>query len=204
MPKRVDHDERRREIAAAVARLAAERGLNDVSFREVAAEAGMSVALVQHYFGTKHNMLVGTLDLVSAAMGRRIEKGLARLDADATPFDRVREVATSFIPVDAETRQAMLVYHGFAGAALTDPALRSDGAFSGGRATIGFFAEQLAAAKGPNGAGGSIDPGRDALALLSLVLGLSLSVLLGQVTEKAALDILNHHLRRLEDPLSVG
>ena len=37
MPKQVDHEERRREIAAAVVRLAGERGLQGVTFREVAA-----------------------------------------------------------------------------------------------------------------------------------------------------------------------
>ncbi len=199
MPKRVDHAERRHQIAEAVAHLASTRGLHDVSFREVAAEAGMSVALIQHYFGTKHNMLVGTLDQVSADLGGRITRRLAALDTDAGPLDRVREVARSFIPVDAATRKAMLVYHGFAGAALTDPELRSADAFSQGRAVIEFVAEQLSTARGPNGAEPAVDDNREALALLALVLGLSLSVLLEQVSARAAIDALDHHLERFEN-----
>ena len=61
MAHRVDHEQRRREIATAVWRIAAERGLDSVSMREVAAEAGVSLRLVQYYFETKHNLLVLSL-----------------------------------------------------------------------------------------------------------------------------------------------
>ena len=82
VPKKVDHAQRRREISAAVVRLAARRGLQGVSFREVAAEAGVSVSLVQHYFGTKENLLLGTLDIQSAAMGEHVGRRLAGLGPD--------------------------------------------------------------------------------------------------------------------------
>ena len=197
MPKLVDHDERRRQIARAVTRLAAARGLQEVSFREVATEAGMSVALVQHYFGTKHNMLVGTLDLISAAMAERITQRLAQLGPHAGPLEQVREVAAAFIPVDAESRESMLVYHAFAGAALTDPELRTAGAFGQGRALLDLFAEQLSTTRAFDAEHPTIETDRDALALLSLVLGLSLSVLLEQITPQEAMDALDHQLLRL-------
>ncbi len=65
MPRVVDHEERRRQIATAVSDIAATRGLSDVSFREVAAQAGVSVSLVQHYFGDKANLLMTTLEIQS-------------------------------------------------------------------------------------------------------------------------------------------
>ena len=65
MPRVVDHEERRRQIATAVSDIAATRGLSDVSFREVAARAGVSVSLVQHYFGDKANLLMTTLEIQS-------------------------------------------------------------------------------------------------------------------------------------------
>src|SRR5690606_40101098 len=64
VPKRVDHEERRRLIAAAGRRIAADRGLEGVSLGEVAAEAGISKGLVQHSFPSKDAMLrcaTGTL-----------------------------------------------------------------------------------------------------------------------------------------------
>src|SRR5690349_11779245 len=41
VPKRVDHGERRRQIANALLRTAATRGLHNTGMREVAAEAGV-------------------------------------------------------------------------------------------------------------------------------------------------------------------
>ena len=74
----------------------------------------------------------------------------------------------------------MLVYHGFAAAALTDPALRASEMFTNGRGLIGFFATQLALIR-------TDDERRhlataDATGLLSLLLGLSIAVLLEQTT----------------------
>jgi AcrR family transcriptional regulator len=37
--------------------IVAERGLDDVSVREVASAAGVSIGTVQHYFRTKDDML---------------------------------------------------------------------------------------------------------------------------------------------------
>ena len=48
MPKLVDHHERRTLLAAALLRVAATRGLMDVSLRHVAAEAGVTAGMVQH------------------------------------------------------------------------------------------------------------------------------------------------------------
>jgi AcrR family transcriptional regulator len=46
VPKRVDHDERRRQLTDALLRIAGTRGLRAVTMREVAAEAGVSLRLV--------------------------------------------------------------------------------------------------------------------------------------------------------------
>ena len=89
----------------------------------------------------------------------------------------------------------MLVYHGFAAAALTDPALRASEMFTNGRGLIGFFATQLALIR-------TDDERRhlataDATGLLSLLLGLSIAVLLEQTTPDEAIAVLDAHLDRL-------
>ena len=48
MPKRVDHEERRQQIAEALLRTAAARGLHATGMREVGAEAGVSLRVVQY------------------------------------------------------------------------------------------------------------------------------------------------------------
>ena len=196
MPKVVDHDERRRHIATAVSDIAATRGLTDVSFREVAARAGVSVSLVQHYFGDKANLLRTTLEIQSEAMNAYIAERLADLGADPDPIDVLRTVARAFLPLDDASRRSMLVYHGFAAAALTDPALRGSDMFTNGRGLIDFFATQLAHIRTDDGRN-RLDPDADATGLLSLLLGLSIAVLLEQSTPADAIAVLDVHLDRL-------
>jgi len=195
MPRVVDHEERRRQIATAVSDIAATRGLSDVSFREVAALAGVSVSLVQHYFGDKANLLRTTLEIQSATMSAHIADQLAGLGTEPDPIDVLRTVARAFLPVDDVSRRSMLVYHGFAAAALTDPALRDSAMFTNGRGLIGFFATQLAHIR-TDDARASLATA-EATGLLSLLLGLSIAVLLEQTTAAEAITVLDAHLDRL-------
>lgn len=197
MPKKVDHDQRRGDIADAVARLAATEGLARISFREVAAEAGMSVANVQYYFGSKHDMLVGALDRQSAAIGTRILARLEALSPSAAPLEQIRAIVTAFIPADETSTAAMRVYHGFAGAAVADPTLRSAQAFADGRTLVATLADRLREAVLSLEVSPAIDPDREAASLLALVLGLSLCVLLDQMEADEATTHLDSHLRSL-------
>jgi AcrR family transcriptional regulator len=192
MPKIVDHDERRRMIAAAVTDIAATDGLGDVSFRAVADRAGVSVSLVQHYFGDKANLLQTTLRIQGEAMNVHIASKLAGLGPTPAPIAVLRAVAASFLPLDDVSRRSMLVYQGFAAAALTDETLRSSGMFADGRQLIDFFADQLTELRG-----NVSHTKEDATGLLSLVLGLSTSILLDQITPAEATAVLDRQLDRI-------
>lgn len=72
MPKIVDHEQRRREVAAAVLPLVARDGLAAVTLKSVAHDAGWSTGVVNHYFD-------GKADLISAA----VEYGLEGLMTEA-------------------------------------------------------------------------------------------------------------------------
>jgi len=56
--RRLDPDERRRQILACAVRLFGERPYAGVSTTDVAREAGVARGLVNHYFGTKHGLYV--------------------------------------------------------------------------------------------------------------------------------------------------
>lgn len=127
MPKRVDHDERRRQIAAAVWRIAADQGLDAVNMRDVAAEAGVSLRLVQYYFETKHNLLVLALRYLHE---RSEQRATARITATlaATPGTTstrvvLREVLMEFLPIDDEHRDTLRVYLAYYVRSLNDPEL---------------------------------------------------------------------------------
>ena len=198
MPKQVDHHQRRGEISAAVCRLAVRRGLAGVSFREVAAEAGVSVSLIQHYFGTKEQLLIDTVNLQSAALGASIMQRITDLDPAAAPLDRVRAVVAAFVPSDDESRDAMLLYLSFAAAALTDPALRDAEAFRSAFQLTNYLRGQLATAREQGQLAAGLDPDIEAQTQLALVLGMSLTVLLDGASSEAARRALDAHIDRLQ------
>ena len=104
MPKRVDHDQRRTLIADALVRVAAEQGLEAVSLRHVAAAAGVSSGMVQHYFRTKDEMMRFALDVVRERNQVRVTEAVARLGADPAPRDLLRTFFLSVLPLDPESR----------------------------------------------------------------------------------------------------
>ncbi|MGK5643087.1 TetR/AcrR family transcriptional regulator, partial [Streptomyces sp. URMC 126] len=79
MPKRVDHEERRRLIAEALWRIASSRGLEGASLRDVAAEAGISLGQLQHYFAGKDEMLVFALEHITGLAEARIRARILAL-----------------------------------------------------------------------------------------------------------------------------
>ena len=60
MPKVVDIDERRAELAAAAAQLIARAGVGAATMRDVAAEAGWTTGALTHYFADKRELLLFT------------------------------------------------------------------------------------------------------------------------------------------------
>ncbi|MFF5001128.1 TetR/AcrR family transcriptional regulator, partial [Streptomyces sp. NPDC000656] len=85
MPKRVDHEERRAQIAEALIQVAGRRGLHAVGMRDVAAEAGVSLRLVQYYFETKEKLLFYGLQHLTDRFTARVGARLAAAGAGAGP-----------------------------------------------------------------------------------------------------------------------
>jgi AcrR family transcriptional regulator len=104
MPKRVDPTERRAQIADALMRVAASQGLEAVSLRHVAAAAGATTGLVQHYFRTKDEMMLFALEVISGHMQARMEAAVAALGPSPAPRDLVRAMLTQLLPLDEERR----------------------------------------------------------------------------------------------------
>src|ERR1700712_2413233 len=121
MPKRVDHAVRRRQITEPGCRIPVKGGLTAATFREVAAEAGVSVRLVQYYFGTKDQLLLSTQQHVAE---RATMRALDRIEAAGdTPGDALRALLASFIPDDDESRENTLMFVALHTAGLVEPAL---------------------------------------------------------------------------------
>ena len=61
VPKIVDHDERREELARAAVRAIDRLGLEGATMREIAKEAGYSTGILGHYFESKDDIVLGAL-----------------------------------------------------------------------------------------------------------------------------------------------
>ncbi|MFW5417810.1 TetR/AcrR family transcriptional regulator [Nocardiopsis sp. CNT-189] len=134
MPRIADHEERRRQIAAAVCGLISEHGLDAVTVARTAAAAGMSVGLVQHYFRTKDDMLLHAFKEVSAGIRGRAEERIRAGTEHRRPIARVMaEVMAEFVPLDEARRTEFRVSRAFAGRALDAPALALVDAETAGR-----------------------------------------------------------------------
>jgi TetR/AcrR family transcriptional repressor of bet genes len=191
MPKRVDHEVRRRQITDALARITARGGLSAATFREIAAEAGVSVALVQYYFGTKADLLLATQQQLAQQVGMRLSHRI-----EATPDDpraRLRAIFAEFVPHDDESRQAMLLFIAFYTASLTQAGLARPEAQDIPNALAAIVSHALRRA--PLRAG--VDPDQAALVLTLLVPALGQAVLGGALTTADALASADYELDRI-------
>ena len=60
MPRYVDHETRRRHIAATAAQIAGTRGLEALTYRNVADAAGSSTTVLTHYFAGRRTEAMGS------------------------------------------------------------------------------------------------------------------------------------------------
>jgi AcrR family transcriptional regulator len=114
MPKLVDHDGRRRDLAAAVWRVISSRGPEGVTIRDVAAEAGWSSGALRHYLPTREELLLFAFEQAAERAAARI-----RAAGDA-PLAELLEQA---LPLDDERRQEALIWFAFVGIAPGHPLL---------------------------------------------------------------------------------
>jgi AcrR family transcriptional regulator len=120
MPKVVDHEQRRRELAHAVWRVIRRQGVDQASVRTVALEAGWSPGALRHYFATQSELLAFAMRLVV----ERIEGRIAAIDQATDPREAVEQVLHELLPLDDERRAENEVWLAFTARALIDPGLR--------------------------------------------------------------------------------
>jgi AcrR family transcriptional regulator len=100
MPKIVDHDEKRKQIAEAAWNIIRKEGVEKASIRRVAAEAGMSSGALRHYFSTQDEMLL-------FIMNYYLEEGKKRSqnkEWSENPVHAVEEVLLELVPIDEEKK----------------------------------------------------------------------------------------------------
>ncbi|MFU8870812.1 TetR/AcrR family transcriptional regulator [Micromonospora sp. SL4-19] len=199
MPKRVDHRERRELIADALMRVAAEHGLEAVSLRHVAAEAGVSSGMVQHYFRTKDEMMTFALSVVREHGEARVTRAVAALGDNPAPRALLRAMLVELLPLDEARRadgRVALVF-------LAYTAVRPSVAAALHQETAGllaFIAGQIHAAQSTRPPDRRVDPDRAAVGLLAIMEGLGIYLLGGHYPAETALAALDTQLDLIFGP----
>ena len=192
MPKVVDHEERRGELAEAVWRVILRDGVEGVSVRNVAAEAGWSTGALRHYFGTKEDLLASATQLLDERVRKRFETGRY----DGAPREVVRGLLCEILPLDRKRRTEGALWFAFAARSLVDPRIAEEYevVFDGVRKICRRVICQM-------DKGGWLAPGLDkeveASSLHALVDGLAVHGLMGRLGEQEMLDVLDAHLARI-------
>jgi DNA-binding transcriptional regulator YbjK len=191
MPKKVDHEEQRRRIAEALWRVVGRGGLEAVSMRDVAAEAGLSSA--QHYFASKDEMLRYALEHMVERSTRRIHQRVADGAERTPPTAVLKDVLTEILLSEQQYRDQARVWAGYLARATVEP--RAAALYQQVYTELGdIVAGLLRAARDAGDAPADLDPHRAAAALLALADGLTLHVLVGLRTHEAALAAMTDHL----------
>ncbi|WP_345043948.1 TetR/AcrR family transcriptional regulator [Streptomyces sannanensis] len=197
MPKRVDHEERRTEIAEALVRVAGRRGLHAVGMRDVAAEAGVSLRLVQYYFQTKEKLLLYGLQHLAVGFGERVAARVRAAGENPGPRAMIEAMLMASLPTDEESRTFHLVYTSYAVLSVTDGALAAQPFMKNPDAAEEAVTGLLQQARDARLTRPDLDARLEAISLLAMSAGLGTSILVGQRSPQSATAVLGHHLDRI-------
>lgn len=106
MPRVVDVDARRRELSDALWRIVRREGMGGVTVRAVAAEAGVSAGMVQHYFRTQDELIEFAMYQALQKMAERVRE----VDLSEPDLDSAMAAMEAVIPLDDQRRAEAQVW----------------------------------------------------------------------------------------------
>lgn len=194
VPKIVDHDARREEIASALWRIVDREGIGGVSVRTVAAEAGFPRATAAYYFDNQ-------ADLLLMAIRQSVERSASRIrreDFAAEGLDAYVRAVVELIPTTAKRRRQSSIWLEVISCAVRDDTVRSHLADWESVVHAGVL-ELLTMMKAQHLVSGSRDLDAEADILHAMIDGMSLHVMTDPRTIPATRVrlLVRSHLERL-------
>lgn len=116
---RIDHQERRREIAEAVWRLLESGGVEAASVRGVIAETGLSSGSIRFFFSTQ----AGLQEFAMSSLAERVQERIRRATAEPDLERRVVAMVSELMPLRDDTERELGIWLAFVAKARYDPAL---------------------------------------------------------------------------------
>lgn len=109
MPKIVDHDVQREKFVLAAMGLIARQGLEGVTMRAVAAEAGLSYGSLFHYFDSKDDLLMQTVRYSTSAQTKRVNE----YDSQYSGLKALEHLLCDDVIINESSRDAWMVWMTF-------------------------------------------------------------------------------------------
>jgi AcrR family transcriptional regulator len=110
MPKIVDHEIRKKQIAEASWRVILEMGMEGATVRNIAKEAGLSLGALRHYFSTQEELLDYAMNLVIERATERINKIIIQ---ELPPKEKILKIMLELVPTNIESMSEMEVWFVF-------------------------------------------------------------------------------------------
>lgn len=164
MPIQVDREQQRDYVTQVAAEVIANEGVEALTFRRIAAEAGTSTAIVSRYFDDKQDLLLATFTYSARRSSARFEGAVAAGGG-------LQACLQAWLPLDEERLVHWKVVFAFIGVAVSNPELAriQEGHLSRARVRIESFLMQ--------GKSSRVVPAqvhRDAETILALTLGIAM------------------------------
>ena len=195
MPKIVNHEERRKRLVDAVWSLAVRGGIEQVTLRKVADEAGVSMGQVQHYYSSMQALIRDALDRAVRAVNANIENEV-RAAGETSPEAVLRTCLHALTSADQESMRLMRFSLAAVGRAVSDPTMARVLA-PGDDELLSFTAGLIAAARQARGGEPRGEERVDADVCWSLATSLGVDIALGYREPDAARRVLDHHIDQI-------
>lgn len=196
MPKIVDHEERRRQIAEAVWAIVSARGFEAVTLRSVAAEAGVSMGTVQHYFANKDEMIVFACTQFVEQATSGAEALMEQSNDPTAPRTIIRAIIHQTMPLTEEQRVGSAVWMAFITRAAVDDQL-SKFIRKAWSSLHEFVSSQITTAQEAGLVSRDLDASLEAASLITMADGLAAHLLVGQYAAETAIEAVEHRLEQL-------
>lgn len=187
---------RRIEIMEAVERLLARSGVNAVTMRSVAAEAGVSLRLVQYYGSTKDELLGATLDRLADKSVERWQARARRQGGCESPLEIIKAFFNEALPTDSASEGFHRLGVSLEGLAITEPHMAGQAY----QKHLSGLADHLAGVLQSDDLSATAAR-RIALEVMGLAHGVGTLLMAGQLCEVDAQALIQDYLERLRPQL---
>ena len=117
MPRVIDQEERRAQLARKAMEVIAARGVQGATLRDIADAAGVSVGILQHNFRTRKALLLAAFEMAVDRVEKKVES------FSGTTIDEIRQFAVETLPLDKQRKIEWRVLVAFRAEALADSRL---------------------------------------------------------------------------------